>query len=61
MIALRAKFIDRLALQILQLGGPLVVGRSNFLIHERVETGPNAVRAPQDRGKMLLARFIHRA
>src|SRR5207244_3529966 len=40
--------------QFLQLGGRLVVGRSNFLIHERAKSRPYGVCALHGRGKMLL-------
>ena len=39
----------------LQLGGCLVVGGSNFLVHERVELRPYGVCPLRDRGQMLLA------
>ena len=43
--------------QFLQLGRRLVVGRSNFLIHERVEPCPYGVGALHDGVKMLLTQL----
>src|SRR5271156_2067134 len=43
--------------QVLQLGGGLVVGRSNFLSHESIEPRPYGVGALHNRGKALFAQL----